>query len=125
LPPKILLVDDEKDYVLTLSERLQLREMEVDAVFDGEQALEYLERELPHVILLDLRMPGMGGMEVLRQVRRRFPQVAVVILTGHGSEKDRQEALELGAVDYLQKPVDIGVLAPTLRRACEPPDEPE
>jgi len=112
-----LLVDDERDYVMTLSERLQLRNIDSDVAYDGEQALSALEEEAPRVMVLDLRMPGMDGIEVLRRVKRDHPDVEVIIVTGHGSEKDEQMARELGAFDYLKKPVDITVLAATMKRA--------
>jgi CheY-like chemotaxis protein len=112
-----LLVDDERDYVMTLSERLQLRDIESDVAYDGEQALSALDEDEPRVMVLDLRMPGMDGIEVLRRVKRDHPDVEVIIVTGHGSEKDEQMARELGAFDYLKKPVDINVLAATMERA--------
>lgn len=104
---KVLLVDDEEDYVRTMAERLEMREMGSDVALNGEQALAMLEEELPDVMVLDLKMPGMGGMAVLERVKREFPQVQVIIMTGHGSEKEEVEARRLGAFDYLKKPVDI------------------
>jgi DNA-binding NtrC family response regulator len=71
----------------------------------------------PDVMVLDLRMPGIDGLEVLRRVRKSHPQIRVIILTGHGSERDREVAERIGAFDYLQKPVDIQVLVEVLNRA--------
>jgi CheY-like chemotaxis protein len=116
-PFRALLVDDEHEFVQTLSERLHTRNLLSDVVYDGEQALEALGLEPPEVMVLDLKMPGIDGIEVLRRAKREHPEVEVIILTGHGSEPERQLALELGAFDYLQKPVDIDVLAQTMRRA--------
>jgi CheY-like chemotaxis protein len=117
LPSKVLLVDDEREFVQTLSDRLQMRDMGSTVVFDGEQALEFLRDEEPDVMVLDLKMPGIDGMEVLRRVKREHPAIEVIILTGHGSEKDRAACMEAGAFAYLQKPVDIEKLSETMRQA--------
>ena len=119
LPEKVLLVDDEKDFVTTLSERLQMRDVEPAVVYSGEEALNLLEDETPDVMVLDLRMPGIDGIEVLKKVKQEHPSVAVIILTGHGSEKDRELCMSLGAFAYLEKPVDIDELSDTMRRAKE------
>ena len=119
LPPKVLLVDDEREYVDTLSERLQARDMDSRAVYNGEEALSEVEEEEPDVMVLDLKMPGINGMEVLRKVKRERPGVEVIVLTGHGSEKDRELAKELGAFAYLEKPVDIAELTETLQKAYQ------
>lgn len=114
---RVLLVDDEEEYVLTLSERLQTRNFEPDVAHDGEQALSAVEAEEPEVMVLDLRMPGMDGMEVLRRVKRDHPNIEVIIVTGHGTEQDRRMATELGAFAYLKKPVNIDVLSKTMKQA--------
>lgn len=114
---KILLVDDEKEFVNTLSERIQMRELGADIAFNGEEALKLVNNEVPDVMVLDLRMPGIDGMEVLRRVKTSYPDVQVIILTGHGSDKDEEEAKRLGAYDYLQKPVEIDTLVQKIRRA--------
>ncbi|MCU0588283.1 MAG: response regulator [Syntrophobacteraceae bacterium] len=114
---KVLLVDDETELLQALSERLQLRGFEVLVAASGERALGALEVGPVDLMVLDLKMPGMDGMEVLRRTRRSHPEVQVIMLTGHGSEKDRDEALRLGVFDYLQKPVDIVELVDALQRA--------
>ena len=76
-----------------------------------------LEDDVPDVMVLDLRMPGIDGMEVLRRVKKTFPQIEVIIMTGHGSDQDEEEARRLGAFDYLRKPVDIEQLMETVRNA--------
>lgn len=116
-PPRIMLVDDEKEFVHTLSERLRTRNLESSIAYDGEQALDMARQETPDVIVLDLMMPGIDGLETLRRLKRDHPQVEVIILTGHGSEHERREAEELGAFAYLRKPVDIDVLARTMHEA--------
>jgi CheY-like chemotaxis protein len=116
-PPKIMLVDDEKEFVHTLSERLRTRSLEASIAYDGEQALAMVEKEPPDVIVLDLMMPGIDGIEVLRRLKRDHARVEVIILTGHGSDLERQQAEELGAFAYLRKPVDIDALARVMREA--------
>jgi len=117
--PKLLLVDDEREFVQTLSERLLMREVHSATAFDGETALDILSEDDPEVMILDLKMPGIDGIEVLKKVKATRPEVEVIILTGHGSEKDREVCMSLGAFAYLQKPVDIDVLTETLKKANE------
>lgn len=113
----VLLVDDEEEFIKSLSERLQLRDIEANTAFAGEPALEMVADAAPDVMVLDLRMPGIGGLEVLRRIKKTHPQVPVIILTGHGSEKDEAAAMQLGAFAYLQKPVQIDDLLAQMRRA--------
>ena len=117
--PKLLLVDDEREFVQTLSERLLMRDVHSATAYDGETALNILSEDDPEVMILDLKMPGIDGIEVLRKVKATRPEVEVIILTGHGSEKDRELCMSLGAFAYLQKPVDINVLTETLQKANE------
>ncbi len=119
MPTKVLLVDDEREFVQTLSERLSMREVGSHAVFDGESALRMMADDEPEVMVLDLKMPGIDGLEVLKRTKAERPGVEVIILTGHGSEADREECMRLGAFAYLQKPVDIELLSDTLKRANE------
>lgn len=118
-PRKVLLVDDEIEFVDTLSERLENREFKTAVAYSGEEAIEGLTKNLPDVIILNLKIPGIDGIEVLRRVKREHPETEVIILTGHGSEKEKQIAYELGAFAYFEKPVDIDVLSDTIRRAYE------
>jgi CheY-like chemotaxis protein len=113
---KVLLVDDEKEFVESLSERLELRNLEADVAYDGEEALEALKQGKHDVMVLDLRMPGIDGIEVLRRAKKRNPDVQIVVLTGHGTEKDEEQAKKLGAFAYLKKPVDIDHLVGTLNK---------
>jgi len=114
---KVLFVDDEEDFVRTMAERMEIREVGSEVALDGEQALRMLEDEVPDVMVLDLRMPGIDGLEVLRRVKKMYPQMEVIIMTGHGSEADEVEARRLGAFDYLCKPVDINQLMDVVREA--------
>jgi DNA-binding NtrC family response regulator len=113
----VLFVDDEEDFVRTMAERMEMREVGSEVALNGQQALQMLEQEIPDVMVLDLRMPGIDGMEVLRRVKKTYPQIEVIIMTGHGSDADEEEARRLGAFDYLRKPVDINDLMETVRKA--------
>ena len=119
LPSKVLLVDDEREFVQTLSERLQMREMGSAVAYDGASALDLVETDEPEVMIIDLKMPEIDGIEVLKKVKQTRPEIEVVVLTGHGSEQDRQQCMALGAFAYLQKPVDIDTLSETLKKAYE------
>ncbi len=121
---KVLLVDDEREYVTTLGERMQMRGLDPEIAFSGEQALRMLEHSLPDVMVLDLKMPGIDGLEVLRRVKKRYPQIQVIILTGHGSDRDEAAARRLGAFDHLQKPVDINDLVHIMELAFHQKAEP-
>ena len=116
-PIRLLLVDDEEEFVKTLSERIRIRGFDADFAFSGETAMAMLTDSVPDVMILDLKMPGMEGLEVLRQVKKRYPELPVLILTGHGSERDEAEVRRIGAFDYLQKPVDIDTLIERVRHA--------
>jgi len=115
----VLFVDDEEDFVRTMAERMEMRDVGSEVALDGMQALRMLEDDLPDVMVLDLRMPGLDGMEVLRRVKNAYPQVEVIIMTGHGSDRDEAEARRLGAYDYIRKPVDINDLMEIIRQAGE------
>ncbi len=117
IPSKVLLVDDEQEFVKTLSERLTLRNMGSAVVHDGDSALRLIEQDEPDVMVLDLKMPGQNGIEVLKKVKQTHPSIEVIILTGHGSDNDKQQCLELGAFDYLQKPLDINKLSSVIKEA--------
>jgi len=119
LPTKILLVDDEREFVQTLSERLLIRDMGSAVAYDGESALELIKEDEPEVMILDLRMPGIDGIEVLKRVKQTNPYIEVIILTGHGSDLDKETCMNLGACAYLQKPVDIDELSETIKQANE------
>lgn len=114
---KVLLVDDEVDFVNTLAQRLKMRDLLVDTVYDGEQALSFIKKIEPDVIVLDLKMPGLHGIEVLGEVKKLKPNIQVIILTGHGTEKDEEEARRLGGFDFLRKPADIDLLLAKIKEA--------
>jgi DNA-binding response OmpR family regulator len=114
---KVLLVDDEEEFVQTLAERIEMREIGSDVALNGEEALKKVDENAPDVMVLDLKMPGIDGMEVLRQTRKAYPNVQIIMLTGHGSKKDEKEARRLGAFEYLQKPVPIEDLVKKIKLA--------
>ncbi len=114
---KLLLVDDEEEFVKTLADRLKMRDLESDTVHDGDQALSFVKNKEPDVMVLDLRMPNVDGIEVLERVKKAYPNIEVVILTGHGTKQDEERARRLGAFDYLEKPVDIDTLVDRLKKA--------
>ena len=119
MPSKVLLVDDEREFVQTLSERLIMRDMGSAVAYDGESALNLIQEDEPEVIIVDLKMPGIDGFDVLRKVKETHPEIEVIIVTGHGSEEDRRLCMDLGAFAYLQKPLDINVLSDTIQEANE------
>lgn len=114
---RILLVDDEENFIRTISERLDLRDLASITAFNGQQALDCVDDREPDVMVLDLKMPGIDGMEVLRRVRHRYPEIQVIIQTGHGNDLDEAEARRLGVFDYLKKPVDIELLVERIKAA--------
>jgi len=114
---KVLLVDDEVEFTDTLSERLRIRDFDTSVVHDGAQALAAIEQDEPDVMILDLKMPGIDGIEVLRRLKKTKPRIEVIVLTGHGSDRDRELALELGAFAYLEKPVNLRKLTSVLQDA--------
>lgn len=103
---RVLLVDDETEFVSALAERLNLRGFEALAVHSGEEALRQVESAPPDVVLLDVVMPGMSGMEVLKRLRKTHPEVKVILLTGRGSW-DGIQGLREGAYDCLMKPIHL------------------
>jgi DNA-binding response OmpR family regulator len=116
---KVLLVDDEVEFVNTLAQRLKMRDLLVDTVYDGPQALDFIRKVEPDVIVLDLKMPGLHGIDVLREIKKLRRDVQVIILTGHGTDKDEQEARALGGFDFLHKPADIDLLVAKIKEAFE------
>jgi DNA-binding NtrC family response regulator len=119
MPSKLMLVDDERQFVQTLSNRLRLREIGSVIAYDGESALDMIKEEEPDVMIVDLKMPGINGIEVLKRVKQTNPRIEVIILTGHGSEADKELCMQLGAFAYLEKPVDVNLLSETIRKANE------
>ena len=116
---KILLVDDESEFADTLAERLHLRGYLAETAGDGERALRFFEENNPDLVVLDLKMPGLSGMDVLKEIRKRDSSTPVILLTGHGSTKEGIEGMKQGAYDYLIKPINIDVLIEKMDEAIK------
>lgn len=109
-PLRVLLVDDETEFISTLAERLSLRGLSVQTAQTAEEALRRIDAAPPDAVVLDVRMPEVGGFVLLQQIRTRYPGIRVLLLSAHSSTRDGIEAMRLGAVDYLTKPVLIDEL---------------
>ena len=104
---KVLIVDDETDYLETLVKRMRKRSVDIIGVQSGEAALEWLAHNLVDVVVLDVKMPGMDGIQVLKEIKKCYTLIEVIMLTGHANVEVAIEGMELGAFDYLMKPMDI------------------
>jgi DNA-binding response OmpR family regulator len=119
----VLLVDDETEFVTTLAERLELRGMTVRTASDGEAALPMVDDHPPDIIVLDLMMPGIGGIETLKRIKSTHPGIPVILLTGRGSTKEGIDGMRLGAFDYMMKPIDLDQLLEKLEEAAGKGDD--
>ena len=113
---KILIVDDEKEFADSLAERLVMRDYEVSTASDGKEAVEKITGHNFDVVILDVAMPGMGGIETLREIKRLKPLTEVIMLTGHGTVETAVEGMQLGALDYLMKPCETDALIAKINR---------
>jgi DNA-binding response OmpR family regulator len=116
---RILVVDDEPDFLKLIERRLTKRNVDVETVGTGEEALAFLKNTPVDVVVLDVRMPGMNGIETLKEIRKRFRDVEVILLTGHGSMQSGVEGISQGAYDYILKPFSIDNLLERIRAAHE------
>ncbi|MBG0788922.1 MAG: response regulator [Desulfovibrionaceae bacterium] len=116
---RVLVVDDEQDFLKLIKRRLTRRNIDVDTVATGAEALEFLRDTPVDVVILDVRMPGLDGIETLKEIRKRRPNTAVIMLTGHGSMQSGIEGISHGAYDYILKPFSIDDLIERIRAACE------
>jgi len=114
---KVLIVDDQEDFVLLLAERMEVRGLKVRTAFSGAKALELVEKESFDAILLDMVMPEMDGMETLRRLLEKDPELQIIMLTGHAELQKGIEAIKQGAKDYLAKPADLNELMEKIRKA--------
>lgn len=117
---RLLFVDDEEELVSAVVERFELRGIDGVGATSGDEALYHLREGSFDVVILDIKMPGIGGLEVLRTINRRHPEVKVILMTGHGSAKDNEIGRRLGAIAYLEKPVDLEDLLMTVDQAMNP-----
>jgi len=104
---KMMLVDDEERFLSTTRKLLEKKDFDVLTATSGADALELLRTNRMHVVILDVKMPGMDGVATLREIKRRFPMAEVIMLTGHATVDSAVEGMKAGAVDYLMKPADI------------------
>jgi two-component system, OmpR family, response regulator CpxR len=116
---KVLLVDDEEQFVEVLAQRLETRDFKVNSVFNGDDAIEFVNSQEVDVVVLDVLMPGRDGLETLREIKRIKPLVEVVMLTGHATVQTAIEGMKLGAYDFLMKPTDTSELVEKLNKAYE------
>jgi DNA-binding NtrC family response regulator len=114
---KVLLVDDEEEFLDILGERMKIRGMEVQTSSSALAALDLLDEESFDVIILDLMMPEMDGLEALKRIKKNRPQLQVILLTGHGSIEKGVEAMRLGAMDFVEKPADLETLSAKIEKA--------
>ena len=116
---KVMIVDDELDFLETIVKRLKARNIDVNGVESGYQALEAINDRNFDVVILDVKMPGMDGIETLREMKKKKPLVEVIMLTGHASVESGIQGMQLGAFDYVMKPVALDELLEKMRQAYE------
>ena len=114
----VLLVDDEVAFVETMTKRLTKRELNILSAFSGKEAIEKLQNnQTIEVVILDVKMPGMDGIETLREIKRLYPLIEVIMLTGHATVESAIEGMKHGAFDYLMKPCDMDQLLEKVKEA--------
>ncbi|SLM32529.1 Response regulator receiver domain protein (CheY-like) [Desulfamplus magnetovallimortis] len=116
---RVLLVDDEQGYLNVLSNRMARRSIQATKAFSGTEAIQILRKNDFDVVVLDLKMEDMDGIEVLKVIKRMVPELPVIILTGHGSQTAAEEGISFGAFDYLSKPCELSELLEKIREAYQ------
>ena len=116
---RVLLVDDEKKFLDAMGARMKARGMDVSTSESAEEALEMLAKEAYDAVILDLRMPEMDGIEALKRMKEKRPEVQVILLTGHATVEEGVEAIKLGAMDFLEKPADLDAISEKIKKAKE------
>jgi len=119
LNARVLLVDDEEEFISSLASRLEVRGLKVTGATRGAEAVDLVDKQQFDIIVLDLAMPGMDGLETLQKIKEKDPNAEIVMLSGHGSLKSGIEAIKLGAEDFLEKPVDLRELIEKIAEARE------
>ncbi len=117
--PNVLVIDDEEDFLETIVKRLLRRGIDATGADSGQEALRILQEQSFDVVILDVRMPGMDGIETLRELKKTTPLTEVIMLTGHGSIESGIQGMQLGAFDYVIKPADFEELIEKVNRAAE------
>ena len=110
IPTKLLLVDDEEDFISALAERLRIRNYDTSLATSGEAALVLIQQDRPDIVVLDLKMPGMGGMQTLKAIKAQDPTIDVIMVTGSVDTKVGEQTMSAGATDHMVKPFDIVTL---------------
>lgn len=116
---KVLIVDDEEELATTIAERLQIRGIQANTANDGETALEMIATNPPQVVVLDVMMPGLSGIEILKRMNAQNLKIPVILLTGYGSTEQGMEGMKHGAFDYLMKPCDLNILINKIKEAVK------
>jgi DNA-binding NtrC family response regulator len=116
---KLLIIDDEVEFASTLCERLRIRGIDTTDVHSGTEGLKKLIEIAPDIVILDLKMPDMNGIDVLVEIKKHDPGIEVIMLTGHGSGAAGRQAMEKGAINYIMKPVDFNELLEKINLAYE------
>lgn len=116
---KLLIIDDEIEFASTLCQRLNLRGIDTTDAHSGTEGLSQMKELVPDIIILDLKMPDMSGLDVLDSIKKHNPAIEVIMLTGHGSSAAGMEAMEKGAFNYIMKPVDLNELLENIKAATE------
>jgi DNA-binding NtrC family response regulator len=114
---KVLVVDDEAEFASALTERLNLRNYDTKTASNALEALSSIHQDRPDVVLLDLRIPGMDGIEILRAIKQYDQSIEVIMLTGHGDKESVEEGMKGGIFEYIMKPIDIGELTSKIDKA--------
>ncbi len=114
---KVLLVDDEEDFLEAMASRMEARGMTVQTCKSAEEALQKIKAETFDAVILDFMMPGMDGMQALREIKAKRPEAQIILLTGHATIEKSVEAMKLGAADFLEKPADIKALEKKIKEA--------
>jgi DNA-binding NtrC family response regulator len=116
---KVLLVDDEKDFIESLAERLQLRDFDVSTALNGDDAINLIREKEFDVIVLDVKMPGKSGIDTLKEIKNINQLSQVIMLTGHATVESAIQGMKLGAYDYIMKPTDTEGLINLINKACK------
>jgi DNA-binding NtrC family response regulator len=117
--PRVLLVDDEEQFLDVLSQRLGTRGIDAETSTSGEEALVKIKNRNFDAIVLDVMMPGMGGIETLKRIRKEYPELQIIMLTGQGTVGKAVEAMKEGAIEFMEKPADINKLMDKIGEAKE------